>query len=261
MLDLNHLRAMLGRARALNLNVADTWRWLWSYYGSRISAGARQKILRIPLKKGAVYIRANGFDWSLVDEIFLRHIYDVELKGVGHILDLGGNIGLAALWFAWKFPEARLCTVEPVPENLNVLGRNVAGHPSIRVLDGAVGTTDGTVNLTLSEDPRNHSTSWPGGTSSITVRQMTVPSIMNVMGWDHIDILKIDIEGGEKEVLGGRPEWLKKVRCVIGEGHTGVGYTIEQCRDDLEPLGFEVEEIHRYKGAMLFRALRQRVSA
>ena len=42
------------------------------------------------------------------------------------ILDAGGNIGLAAVWFACAFPSAVVVSVEPERHNFAVLTRNVA---------------------------------------------------------------------------------------------------------------------------------------
>jgi FkbM family methyltransferase len=204
-------------------------------------------------------IRNNGYDWDVVQEILVHRIYAVDLAGVRHILDLGGNIGIATLWFAWSFPDAQICTVEPVPGNLSVLERNVQlNRAAVRVVAAAVGPADGTARFALSADPRQNSlnTAAPGLAKTIDVDVVSVPSLMALMGWDDIDLLKIDIEGGEKEVLAGNPAWLRKVRCIVGEGHFGVGYDIDACRRDLEPMGFRVESIVENDGAWAFLARR-----
>ena len=260
---------MCSSARALHLNLADTGRWLWSYYSSRLpGAGARirgGRLVQIAVRDEAgrrhrAFIRNNGRDWGGVEEIFLRRAYRVDLADVHCILDLGGNIGLATLALAGSFPGAQICTVEPVPDNLAVLRRNVEScRPPVRVVAGAVGAEDGQAFLHLSEDPQQHSLDaavCPTG-AAITVDVFSVPSLMALMAWDHIDLLKIDIEGGEKYVLGGQPPWLSNVRCIVGEGHTGAGYTIDVCRRDLEPAGFEVQEVDRGEGAMTFLARRR----
>jgi hypothetical protein len=76
------------------------------------------------------------------------------------------------------------------------------------------------------------------------------------MGWNEIDLLKIDIEGGENDVLGEHPEWLRRVNTIVGEGHFGAEYDIDRCRRDLEPMGFSVIEISKNAGAMTFSASR-----
>jgi len=42
------------------------------------------------------------------------------------IIDAGGNIGLAAFWFARAFPQACIVSVEPDAANFAILSRNLA---------------------------------------------------------------------------------------------------------------------------------------
>jgi len=125
-----------------------------------------------------------------------------------------------------------------------------------------VGEKDGSARFIISRDPRQDSCEATGFAVTrpgvrIEVDQYSVPSLMKLMRWEEIDLLKIDIEGSEVGVLGGRPEWLRKVRAIVGEGHEGVGYSIEACRKDLEPMGFEVQLLEKREGAaMVFFARR-----
>ena len=217
---------MWSSARTLRLNLPDTGRWLWSYYASRLPGARDARCVQVAVLDGAgkkhrVLIRQNGYDWAVLEEVFIRDVYRVDLTNVKHILDLGGNIGLAALSFAWNFPDAQICTVEPMPENLAVLRRNVElNRAPVRVVAAAAGTNDGQARFNFSEDPRRHSKSLVARPTErlVEVNVLSVPCLMKLMDWEDIDLLKIDIEGGEKDLLSGQPSWLKKVRCIIGEG-------------------------------------------
>lgn len=266
MLNLQHLGKMRQSAKALGLGLGDTRRWLWSYYASRFPGAQVHDVRPVQITIGdgvgkghSLFIRNNGYDWDVVDEIFVRHAYRVDVPCVSRILDLGGNIGVATLWFAWNFPGGKICTVEPIPDNLSVLRRNIQvnGAPA-KVVAAAAGAEDGKTRFAMSEDPRQHSTSIDVLRTERTVEVdvLSVPTLLTLMGWKDVDLLKIDVEGAEREILGGRPEWLRKVRCILGEGHVGVGYTIDACRRDLEPMGFRVQELDRNEGAILFLARR-----
>jgi FkbM family methyltransferase len=270
MLNLNHLRDMGLSAKALGLSPGDTVRWLWSYYASRLP-GARSRAdsrVHVTLGNGVgkglrLTIRANGWDFRILEEIFAEDEYSVNLDNVHRVLDLGGNIGLAALFFARRYPSALVCTVEPIPDNLVLLEHNLELNPShVEVVRAGIGTQDGKACFKISEFTAGHSREGinmsvlPTG-ERIEVDMLSVPSLMQRIGWRDIDMLKIDIEGSEAEVLGGRPDWLNQVRCIIGEGHFGVGYTIEVCRRDLEPMGFAVEELRKNEYSMAFLARRR----
>ena len=51
------------------------------------------------------------------------------------------------------------------------------------------------------------------------VRGVTVDTIMKEQGIEHIDILKIDIEGAEREVFKDPSSWLGSVDALIVELH------------------------------------------
>jgi hypothetical protein len=52
------------------------------------------------------------------------------------------------------------------------------------------------------------------------VPSVTIGDILRESGFDHIDILKLDIEGAEKELFReGWEEWLPKVRMIVIELH------------------------------------------
>ena len=53
------------------------------------------------------------------------------------------------------------------------------------------------------------------------VKGMTVRSIMDTFGFSFIDVLKIDIEGAEKEVFADTSEWISNVNSLIVELHEG----------------------------------------
>ena len=211
-----------------------------------------------------VRIRNNGFDYEVIEEIFLKGVYKVQVQQVRRILDLGGNIGAASLFLSKSYPDAQICVVEPSAANLELLQHNLTtNRVPFRVVKGAAGGEDGKIRFQLSGDPRQDycETAQPGSVApegSVEVDLYSVPSLMKLMAWEGIDLMKIDIEGSEVQVLGGRPEWLRKVRAIVGEGHDGAHYSIEACRHDLEPMGFRVQLLDKREGAAIVFFAQQR---
>jgi len=77
----------------------------------------------------------------------------------------------------------------------------------------------------------------------LRVRQFTVPELLLALGWEGIDVLKIDIEGYEKTLFHGNNAWLSRVRWIIEEAaHGHVNYSIDDVRADLAPFGFKVRQ-------------------
>ena len=52
-----------------------------------------------------------------------------------------------------------------------------------------------------------------------TILAITVDRLMSDHGIDHIDILKVDIEGAEKEVFADTSAWIDRVDSIIVELH------------------------------------------
>src|SRR5215510_9475917 len=66
-------------------------------------------------------------DWITFRGIWIHHDYFHPLiSRCRTILDIGANIGLAAVWFKALIPEAELACIEPDPRNLPLARLNVA---------------------------------------------------------------------------------------------------------------------------------------
>jgi hypothetical protein len=79
------------------------------------------------------------------------------------------------------------------------------------------------------------------GETAQSVPSVTIDTIMRDHNLDFIDILKLDIEGAEKEVLEFSSNWIHKVGILIVELHDRYR---EGCKDSFEAAtsGFEYEE-------------------
>jgi FkbM family methyltransferase len=77
-------------------------------------------------------------------------------------------------------------------------------EPALSVHQAAITTTDGPLRMQVTHDPGSRSVSSSGLYKSreyVELPGRTLPSLMREMGDDHIDLLKLDIEGSEYDVL------------------------------------------------------------
>ncbi|MFT3807432.1 FkbM family methyltransferase [Arenimonas sp.] len=107
--------------------------------------------------------------------------------------------------------------VEPVPEFATACRSKYADHPGIRVVEAAVGAAAGVVELTVAGTLTTASKSsleaykgldWAAPSVSqahvISVEQLTLDSILTDAGVNRpIDVLVVDVEGGEADVFAG----------------------------------------------------------
>lgn len=257
-------RSLWTTGARLGLNPLDRVKYALSWYLSRRSllASIAPKHFIVQLPGGfRAPIRPNGADRGTLADIFERRLYDVSAVGVERILDLGANIGAATLFFASRFPGSEFACVEPFPGNRAVLRETIKLN-GIRatVFEGAVGAEAGEAVLHLGGTPDSFSlTPAAASAQQLRVRLFTVPEILAELGWDEIDLLKIDIEGYEKTLFRGNGDWLRRVKLIIGEAHGHVGYGIDDVRADLEPFGFEVtrKSFDAKNGLTIFEARRR----
>ena len=173
-----------------------------------------------------LFLRVPSSDVPTFEQVFINGEYDFDVTSSPRaIVDAGANIGLASVYFASKFPDARIVAVEPEESNLEILRRNIAPYPNITLVCGALWHENATIDLV---DPGlgNWGFMVQAGDGAETygpavhaVRGMTVDALMNEQGIDHIDILKIDIEGSEREVFRDPSAWIGAVDALIVELH------------------------------------------
>jgi FkbM family methyltransferase len=171
---------------------------------------------------GPLLARPGSTDRRVIKEIFgdseYRPIHGWTYRSV---LDCGANGGAFAA-YAQSQGSGILQAyigVEPDPESFEALSEmvRVRGMESISSLyQVAVAASDGTASFDVSGD------SWlrrlaDGG--AVQVKTLTVNSILDLAGITEVDLLKLDIEGGEKQVLETWPTWRDRVRCVVVELH------------------------------------------
>ncbi|PQV47280.1 FkbM family methyltransferase [Jejuia pallidilutea] len=151
------------------------------------------------------------------------------------IIDAGANIGLTALYFHRKLKTLKILCVEPDDDNFEVLKYNIENNAVNATLHKA-GLWNKNTNLTIVNDFRDKKEwsvrvkeSLVGGLKAITVN-----SLLKEKNWEYIDILKVDIEGAEKEVFTTNEadiSFLKKTKCIAIEIHDEFN-----CREDINKI-------------------------
>jgi FkbM family methyltransferase len=136
------------------------------------------------------------------------------------IVDLGAHIGLASLVYRARFPKARILAVEADPETALRLRANVGGS-EIEVWEGAVCDRDEVVSFFMRDRSWGSSLDahWPPEpVTEVTVRGITLDSLLDERGIDRVDLLKINVEGAEYAILASLRD-PGRIRYVLGELH------------------------------------------
>jgi FkbM family methyltransferase len=178
-------------------------------------------------RTAGIVIRPFAGDIFILFEVFERRCYhipdDILLpEAVKVILDCGANIGLTALYFAARYPNACIYSIEPNDENFKLLKHNTAAEPRVVPIHGAV-VARPRQYVRLS----SHKPAWGNFVSEneegYEVAAFTIDQILNTYKISHVDLLKVDIEGEERFVFGDG-QFLQHVSHVIVELHNDYAF-------------------------------------
>jgi FkbM family methyltransferase len=212
------------------------------------SGGRAVRVRLRPLGGRQVLLRPSTSDIDTVWGTFAGRYHRPPAEAtdagpLGLIWDLGSNIGLTMADLAEAHPSARIVGVELDPENVALSRINLepwAGR--CEVVEAAVWPSDGELRYVrlAGATSGHHVTSAELGTDPAVATAAAV-SPETLLGLESpgavVDYAKIDIEGAERDLLRERTDWARQVRCVNVEVHEP--YTVEECRADLEGLGFQ----------------------
>jgi FkbM family methyltransferase len=194
----------------------------------RPRAGTRQIRTRFNGKVYTLHVRGDTLDAAIFEQVLCdgseyRLPVQIEPK---IIFDVGANIGASAVYFAARYPNAKVYCFEPLPDNVGLLRKNVAVFGRrVTVVPSGLGRDEGCFEYRQSDDPSN----FGGGTfhdvgcadtACIRLPVTTLTRFCRDHRIGRIDVMKIDTEGAEWSVLAGMPvNMLAQTRVVLGELH------------------------------------------
>lgn len=132
--------------------------------------------------------------------------YESHHYGIGlDILDIGANCGSFALWAAMRWPSSRIHSYEPNPGTFAYLKRNTAGHTAITCHNAALFPGAKPREAFFSRydgDGEAGLASYAGDTfTQSAIKPAFEVDVIDPARIASADIVKIDIEGGEADVL------------------------------------------------------------
>ena len=184
-----------------------------------------------------VFVRLKSSDCKVLADTFLTkyHIPLDDISPVRTILDLGCNVGYTLRHYAFLYPGASLYGVELDNGNYTMALKNTIHLPQCTVRHAGVWSDDGPVGYSGSDEQSYHIV----GQKGKIVDGKTIVTLMHEWGLDTVDFLKMDIEGAERTVFGGKNDWLDRVRALMLEIHDG---NTEWYAKILEKSGFSCRE-------------------
>lgn len=183
----------------------------------------------------------NDRDKEILAEIFSRRCYAPRLPITAtRVLDLGANIGLFSAYAIGNLGAREIVAVEPDPENLRALRRFVAvnGFP-VQIVEAFAGAADGEIEF----EAGLAANSRIAGPDSRREATITVP-VIDTFALGTFDLAKIDIEGGEWQLLADR-RFPELAPTIVMEWHER-GRGDLDIDDALKTHGYTVEHVDRW---------------
>lgn len=192
----------------------------------------------------------SGIDVAVLGEVFVlkEYVWD-KIKNPKAILDLGAHWGDTAIYYALKYPDARIISVEPSPHIFKRLKTTTKQFSHITPVQGALGSETGEMEFFVSENTLGNSlTRRSSSDSVIKVRTFTINDLCSHAGIETFDLIKFDIEGGEQHIFSD-PGIKKRANAFIGEIHLDLmDVSLEDIRkyfiNDFE---VEIQQIHNQR--------------
>jgi FkbM family methyltransferase len=211
------------------LEKIKTYHSLFGPSGVILAAKARflgqepEKVIKLPSVAHPVHLRLGTTDLFVCRSVLVEGEYQLELpKPPKAIVDAGANIGLTSVFYANRYPQAKIIAIEPEKTNFEMLKKNTSGYPNVIPVRAALWKEDKEIHLDdpgLGYDEFRTSDGECAGAKGGSVPGMTVEKVMSDFCLNYIDVLKIDIEGSEKEVFEKPFPWIDKVGVIAIELH------------------------------------------
>ena len=204
----------------------------------------------IVTKQSFFSVFKKGF--SIASSQIVYNLYKVDTQ-IETIIDVGANQGQFALVCSHFYKDAKIYSFEPVPETASVIKANTRHLKNIEVFEMALGSTEGSIDFYKNEYS-HASSALPVSKLQLESHPQTAQTEIIKVPVKRLDdmaetivsegkiLLKLDVQGFEKEVLLGATSFIKKVDYILFEASFVSMY-------DGEPL---YEEMHNYVSGLGF---------
>lgn len=243
------------------IRLAKNWRELLS------AKAANRPFTRIELRSGIVMNSPREVALNfLFHEIWLDEFYapkGYEIRANDTVVDIGGNIGVFALWAATRAENVRVKSYEPFPKNAEYFAANLkaSGLSNVELHAAAVADAEGARTLHLEDSWMMHSLTQKSSVEKgVEVECVSLDTVVEDI--ERCDLLKLDCEGGEYEILyGASDKSLHKISRIVCEfdERDAVRRNASGLSEFLSTNGFVLDEIRELRPGLGFICARRAV--
>jgi len=217
---MKNLMVLMWKFRRLSKRVTF-WNWMKLYVAEKWAPDNRVWSIKLKNLPFPCFFRTRTVDVGLIRSILL------DPRGGEYpaftnfaprfIIDAGANIGIASVFFKTEYPNATIVAIEPDTQNCELFNLNTQHYQDIHLVQAGLGPDKGKHFKIRNENVAPYS--YQLEQASDGIHAITIPEICAKYGCEKIDILKCDIEGGEKELFEKNTDWVALVENIFIELH------------------------------------------
>src|SRR5437867_2073117 len=188
-------------------------RGVWLATQALLQRRFKEVVVAVPVINNLVHIRLRSSDLSVFSQVLITAGYDCDFaRPPRTIVDAGAHIGLCSVFFANRYRDAKIVAIEPEKSNYALLEKNTASYPNVIPVQGVLWKNSDEVSIldpgfgTWGFQTTDAATPGVAARGQKKSRGMSVDTLMKEYDIDYIDLLKVDIEGSEKEVFENAQE-------------------------------------------------------
>jgi FkbM family methyltransferase len=205
------------------------------------------------LRKFGAEIHGTGYLQALAKGEFKKDAFAMQQEIAGAqvqiVFDIGANRGDVAEYYQAIFPQATVFAFEPFPESFNILKERFSNNNRVKCFQYAVAADATPKTFYVNKNVDTNSLLKPKATGLSSDVQVSNQSIIEVpcvtldefcaeKNINSIDILKMDIQGGEFDALKGAAGLLERQSIGLIYSET---YFVEQYES--QPLFHDISKL------------------
>ena len=186
------------------------------------------------------------------DDQYMLHFDKKDFPQNPVILDVGANVGFAALYFFRCFPNATVHSFEPMPFLQKTMQQHKVQYPGHQWHQHGYGLWKENGSMDIFTDAPDDFTSISGiahfedAVHKVTINVKTLSSFMDENKIEKIDLLKMDCEGAEYEILFNLPDaFFSRIERMAMETHETQQYKTVEMAEFLQSKGYQVIYVTR----------------
>lgn len=181
-------------------------------------------------KKFLNFFIEDKYDYITVQEIFFYECYKIdsfqifekikkytETKNI-LIIDCGSNIGCSTSYFLNTYTNSKIISIEPDKRNFDLLKKNILDG-NVKLINNAISSE--AIKYEILDNKDSRAKSIIKSDKDNLVKSLTINEILDDQNYKNLDpfLIKIDIEGHEKDLFNSNTEWFNRFKIIIIEIH------------------------------------------